>query len=102
MGLAPETKKVFDQSTTGELPKGRVPLNDEGMLRGHYWDGPNGNHRAYNDAVAELSDKLMNERYITPERMTPDQARDLLKAIRESDDPRIRDYNRAIRMLRRV
>jgi hypothetical protein len=33
--------------------------------------------------------------------MTPDQARDLLKAIRESDDPRIRDFNRTMRMLRR-
>jgi hypothetical protein len=100
--LSPETEKVFNQSTTGELPKGRVPVNDEGMLSGHYWDGPNGNHRVYNDAVAELSDKFMKERDITPETMTPDQARDLLKEIRESDDPRIRDYNRTIRMLRRV
>jgi hypothetical protein len=100
--LSPETEKVFNQSTTGELPKGRVPVNDEGMLIGHYWDGPNGNHRVYNDAVAELSDKFMKERDITSERMTPDQARDLLKEIRESDDPRIRDYNRTIRMLRRV
>jgi hypothetical protein len=44
----------------------------------------------------------MKERNITPETMTPDQARDLLKEIRESDEPRIRDYNRMIRMLRRV
>jgi hypothetical protein len=100
--LSPETEKIFNQSTTGELPKGRVPVNDEGMLTGHYWDGPNGNHRIYNDAVAELSDKFMKERDIIPERMTPDQARDLLKEIRESDDPRIRGYNRSIRMLRRV
>jgi hypothetical protein len=100
--LSPETEKVFNQSTTGELPKGRVPVNDEGILSGHYWDGPNGNHRVYNDAVAELSDKFMKERDITPETMTPDQARDLLKEIRESDDPRIRDYNRSIRMLRRI
>jgi len=42
----------------------------------------------------------MNERNITPETMSPEQARDLLKAIRESDEPRIRDYNRMIRMLR--
>jgi hypothetical protein len=44
----------------------------------------------------------MRERNITPEAMTPDQARDLLQEIRESDDPRIRDYNRMIRMLRRL
>jgi hypothetical protein len=100
--LSPETANVFDQSTTGELPKGRVPLDDEGVLRGHYWNGPRGEHGVYNEAVAELSDKFMQERNITPETMTPDQARDLLKEIRESDDPRIRNYNRTIRMLRRV
>lgn len=33
--------------------------------------------------------------------MTPDEARDLLKQIRESDDSRIRDFNRSMRMLRR-
>ena len=60
--LAPETAKVFDQSTTGELPKGRVPLDDEGVLRGHYWNGPRGEHGAYNKAVTELSDKFMRER----------------------------------------
>jgi hypothetical protein len=98
--LSPETEKVFNQSTTGELPKGRVPIDDDGMLRGHYWDGSKGAHQKYNDAVKELSDSFMNERSITPETMTPDQARDLLKAIRESDEPRIRDYNRMIRMLR--
>jgi hypothetical protein len=98
--LSPETEKVFNQSTTGELPKGRVPIDDDSMLRGHYWDGSKGAHQKYNDAVKELSDSFMNERSITPETMTPDQARDLLKAIRESDEPRIRDYNRLIRMLR--
>jgi hypothetical protein len=100
--LSPETAKVFDQSTTGELPKGRVPLDDEGVLTGHYWNGPRGEHGVYNEAIADLSDKFMRERNITPETMTPDQARDLLKEIRESDDPRIRSYNRTIRMLRRV
>jgi hypothetical protein len=34
--------------------------------------------------------------------MTPNQARELLKRIRESDDPRIRDFNNAIRTLRRL
>jgi hypothetical protein len=100
--LSPETAKVFDQSTTGELPKGRVPLNGEGVLRGHYWNGPGGEHGVYNEAVAELSDKFMKARDITPKTMTPDQARDLLKEIRETDDPRIRNYNRTIKMLRRV
>jgi hypothetical protein len=100
--LSPETEKVFSQSTTGELPKGRVPVDDEGILKGHFWNGPRGEHGIYNEAVTELSDKFMKERNITPETMTPDEARDLLKEIRESDDPRIRNYNRTIRMLRRV
>ena len=100
--LSPETAKVFNQSTTGELPKGRVPIDDDGRLGGHFWDGSKGAHQKYNDAVKELSDSFMKERNITPETMTPDQARDLLKEIRESDEPRIRDYNRMIRMLRRV
>jgi hypothetical protein len=100
--LQPGTEKVFDQSTTGELPKGRVPIDDDGTLRGHFWDGSKGAHQKYNDAVKELSDSFMNERNITPETMTPDQARDLLKEIRESDEPRIRDYNRMIKTLRRV
>jgi hypothetical protein len=65
------------------------------------WSSPKGDHGIYNEAVAELSDQFMRERNITPETMTPDQARDLLKAVRESDDPRIRSYNRVIRMLRR-
>jgi hypothetical protein len=98
--LSPETEKVFNQSTTGELPRGRVPIDDDGILRGHYWDGSKGAHQKYNDAVKELSDSFMSERNITPETMTPDQARDLLKDIRESDEPRIRNYNRMIRTLR--
>jgi hypothetical protein len=34
--------------------------------------------------------------------MTQNQAEELLKQIRESQDPRIRDYNRTIRYLRRI
>ena len=100
--LSPETAKVFDQSTTGELPKGRVPIDDNGIPKRHYWDGASGQHGQYNSAVKELSETFMRDHNITPETMTPDHARNLLQAIRESEDPRIRDYNRMIRMLRRV
>jgi hypothetical protein len=100
--LSPETEKVFNQSTTGELPKGLARADADGVTRSHYWSGPRGEHGIYNQAVAELSENFMSERNINPESMTPDQARDLLKAIRESDDPRIRGYNRMIRMLRKV
>src|SRR3954454_23477471 len=70
------------------------------MAKGRYWDGPEGAHRSYCAAVEELSMKFIGERNIVPETMTPDQARDLLKEIRETDDPRIRDFNRTMRMLR--
>jgi hypothetical protein len=70
------------------------------MAKGRYWDGPEGTHRSYCVAAEELSMKFMAERKIVPETMTPDQARDLLKEIRKSDDPRIRDFNRVMRMLR--
>jgi hypothetical protein len=71
--------KVFDRSTASKLPKQRLPGDDDGMARGRYWDGPEGAHRSYCAAVAELSDKFMRERKIVPEIMTADQARGLLK-----------------------
>jgi hypothetical protein len=83
------------------LPKQRLPGDDDGMAKGRYWDRPEGAHRSYCDAVAELSDKFMRKRRIVPETMTADEARDLLKEIRESDDPRIQNFNRTMRMLRR-
>jgi hypothetical protein len=70
------------------------------MAKGRYWDGPEGAHRSYCVAVEQLTMKFMGERGIVPETMTPDQAGDLLKQIRESNDPRIRDFNRTMRMLR--
>jgi hypothetical protein len=102
MNFPPETRKIFDQSTSGELPKGRALVDDSGIPKGHYWDGPAGRHGQHNDAVKELMDNFMRDRNITPETTTPDHARDILKAIRESEDPRIRDYTRMIRMLRRI
>src|SRR3979490_701431 len=75
-------RKVFNQSTTGELPKGLARADSDGVTRSHYWSGPRGEHGIYNEAVAELSENFMSERNINPESMTPDQARDLLKAIR--------------------
>lgn len=100
--LSPEARQIFDQSTTGTLPKERVIVDDSGVPRGHYWGGSKGMHKEYNDAIGELSERFLMERRITPEQMTADHAWDLLKEIRESDDPRIRNYNRMIRLLRRV
>lgn len=95
--LPQETRRVFDQGSTGKLPNGRNDI--DGVLKGHYWDEE---HRQYTAATRELSERFLKERDIEPSRMTPDQAKDLLKEIRETDNSRIRDYNRTMRMLRRV
>ncbi len=57
-------------------------------------------HRQYNDATLKLMYDFMDAHNITPEQMTPDYARAVLKAIAESDDPRIRSYREFIRCLR--
>jgi hypothetical protein len=41
----------------------------------------------------------MAEHSIVPEQMTPDQARSLLRAIEDSQDPRIRNYRQFIQRL---
>lgn len=96
-GLPDETRRVFDQASTGTLPKGRTDI--DGVLKGHYWDEE---HRRYNEAIREFSERFMKERSIEPSRMTPEQARELLKEIREAENPQIRDFNRTVRMLRRI
>lgn len=95
--LPEETARVLDRATTGQLPVGRTEI--EGKLRGHLWDDE---HRKYSEAVRELTERFMKERDIIPSRMTPEQAKDLLREIRDSENSSIRDYNRIMRMLRRI
>jgi hypothetical protein len=100
--LRPETRQVFDKATTGKVPQMFLRATPDGEPQGHFWDGPEGAHFAYNRAVKELSDQFLQTNNVRPENMTPDQARALLKDIRESQDPRIRDFNSTIRLLRRL
>jgi hypothetical protein len=51
-------------------------------------------------AVGEPMDRFMQENSIKPEQMTPDQARSLLKAIAEAEDPRIRVYGEMLKRMR--
>ncbi|MFC0241267.1 hypothetical protein [Rhodopseudomonas telluris] len=98
--LQPETRKVFENSTTGKLPAGKwVESPDGSPLRGHYWDK---RHLEYNKAVEELSKRFLEEKKITPKMMTPRQAEELCERVRLSEVPAIREYNSAIRMLRQV
>lgn len=100
--LQPETRSVFNEGTTGPLPRDTFRTSPDGLPKGHFWDGPNGAHAQYNDAVKELSERFMNDRGISSNQMTPDHAWELLGEIRESSDPRIRGYNESVRLLRRL
>lgn len=100
--LQPETRRVFDEATTGPLPKDTFRTSPNGVPQGHFWNGADGAHGRYNQAVNELSEKFLNDRNIRPSEMTPDDAWQLLAEIRESKDPRIRDYNDSVRLLRRL
>jgi hypothetical protein len=83
-GLKPETLKVFEDAKTGKL-----------YAPGHLFDTP---HRQYNEAIRALSDDFLARNNLTgrTHEMIPDQARALLKEIRESRDVRIWNYNRMI------
>jgi hypothetical protein len=99
--LQKETKKIFDDATTGPI-RLRATSNDDGLLRGHYWDGPQGAHGQYSKAVDDLLKDYMDANNITWEKMTPDQARTFLARVKESQEPRIRDYLNSIRLLQRL
>lgn len=75
--LRPETATVFDRATTGPIPGGH-----------NFGDG----HSAYNKAVKEMWDKAKAGGMNCPT-MTPSQAEDFVRQVRQSQDPRIRDFN---------
>jgi hypothetical protein len=79
----PETRRVFEQATTGRL--------SEPHRR-------SGEHIRYNIAVKEHFDRFKEVHKLTSEEMTPDHARAFLREIFESRDPRIRYFNRQIMM----
>jgi hypothetical protein len=101
--LQRETRKIFDESSTGKVGA-TLRLTPDGVRQGNVWDGDGGLHRAYNEAVKELSDRFLRDRGLRSDAsdMTPDYAHALLKQIRESEDPRIRDFNHNIRRIQRL
>jgi hypothetical protein len=71
----------------------------DGVLTGNFWGQA---HIEYNAAFKDLAKAYCDKNSITPEQMTPDHAREILKEIRESKDPRIRDFNRTVRFIGRL
>lgn len=84
-GVSPEAAKVFEEAKTG-------PLLD---TRSNKWDK---DHRVYNEAVGEALDAFLKDQGSAPEKMTAEQAREFLRRIYESADPRIRSYNYGIQI----
>jgi hypothetical protein len=100
--LSDETRRIFERATSGSIPPTTLRMTPDGVPQGHFWNGPNGPHGRYNAAVEELGVRFLERNRISPEQVTPDHARALLKEIRETTDPRIREYNNVLRLLRRL
>jgi hypothetical protein len=95
--LQKETRKVFENSTTGKIPL-RLRMAPDGKPIGNFWSRA---HNEYNKAFEDLADKFMEKNNITSKKqMTPEHAREILKEVRETTDPRIRDLNSSMRLLR--
>jgi RHS repeat-associated protein len=80
-GLPAETKRVFDRATTGPIPGGH-----------NYGDG----HSAYNRAVKDMWEDFKKKNPCGS--MTPEQAQRFIDSVRQSSDPRIRDFLQRIYM----
>jgi hypothetical protein len=66
--LPDETRKVFEEATTGPLQDKRLNTFSRG-------------HRDYNEAVDQLFDQFLRKKGLTEEQMTPDHARQLLGEV---------------------
>src|SRR5205807_2245107 len=71
--LQPETRKVFQESSTGPLGA-TIRVTPNAARQGNVWDGEGGPHRAYNQAVEELSNGFIQANRLRPDAsdMTPD------------------------------
>jgi hypothetical protein len=96
MPFSRETKRVFRDATSGPIPLRAYDQNRQTQFR-HIFDQ---RHRQYNAALEEFVKSHMNSNGITAQQMTPDQARDILRAVRWANDPRIQSYNAMIKFLR--
>jgi hypothetical protein len=79
--LKPETRRVFEDATTGRL-RGQVHRGGDG-------------HDEYNRAVREDFERFKKERGRS-EDMTPERAQEFLDRVKRSTDPQIRDFNKRI------
>jgi hypothetical protein len=91
--LSPEARDYFMKDVTGPLKAERHGNSKE--------------HMRYNEAVKDRFERFFKENNIKPQEMTRDEAKRLSNEIKNSKDPRIRDFNtriwmkEIIRLLRR-
>src|SRR6476469_8126220 len=83
--LRSDTKKVFDERTTGSLQDRSSNRYDT-------------EHRAYNDAVGAELQKFMDQKGVAPEELTPEQAKEFVDQVISSRNPAIRNLNIRIYM----
>jgi len=78
--LRPEVRRFFEDDVTGKLLGGR-----------HTWTRE---HKVYNEAVIEKFEAFLAEKSVSSKELTLDQAKEFSdKLVKESNDPRIRDFN---------
>jgi hypothetical protein len=83
--LKPETRKVFEEGTTGPL-----------YGKAHRFDKA---HQEYNEGVIDAFGRFKTKNGIArSEDVTPEQAKKFLDDVKTSSDPRIRGYNMRIYM----
>lgn len=75
---------------------GRAEAFNKGTVETSGKHGWSTDHFNYNQATRELSERFCRANDIKPNQMTSDQAKNLLKVIASSQDPRIRDFLTAI------
>jgi hypothetical protein len=98
--LRPDTLAEFDKAVINPLRHRIVDPITKKVLAQHAWDMA---HRAYNKAVIELFEMYLEglrAKRITPERMTPDHAKEFRSLIWKSQDPRISTFLDKMNLLR--
>jgi hypothetical protein len=78
-----ETLNVFENAVT-------APLNDP---TSNYYDQM---HRQYNKGVDDALKRFMDRNNIRADEMTPAQARQFIREVKSSTDPRIFDFNKRL------
>lgn len=96
---SPEARSVLQREVIGPIDNKLVQTGTDGNSIRHLYDSQ---HRQYNRALTELSERFLRENSIDPRCMTSAQAPEFRARVETSQDPRLRDYNGTMRALARA